>query len=61
MLPDIEPDGDQSILLAESVFGCGKKTDDFMYPCIVSDEMIDTDEDQFELDMDIVDTPLSRS
>ncbi len=37
-----------------------KKTDNFMYPCIVSDKMMDAEEDQFELDMDIVETPLSR-
>ncbi len=33
-LQDIEPDDDQSIPSAESVFGCVKKMDDFMYPCI---------------------------
>ncbi len=60
MLPDIEPDGDKSIPSAESVFSYVRKMDDFMYPCIVSEEMMDADEDQFELDMDIVDTLLSR-
>ncbi len=31
-----------------------------MYPCIVSDEMMDAEEDQFNLDMDLVEAPLSR-
>ncbi len=28
-----------------------------MYPCIVSDEMLDADKDQYKLDMDIVKAP----
>ncbi len=40
-LPDIEPDDDKSIPSAESVFSCVKKEDDFLNPCIVSEEAMD--------------------
>ncbi len=50
-LPDIEPDDDKSIPSTESVFSCVKSTDNFMYPCIVSD---------VNHDMDIVEAPLAR-
>ncbi len=60
MLPDIEQDNDKSIPSAESVFACVKKMGNFMYPCIISDKMIDADEEDFDLDMDIVEAPLSR-
>ncbi len=59
-LPHIEPDDDKSIPSNESVFSGVKKMDDFVYPSIASDEMMDADEDQFDLDMNIVEAPLSR-
>ncbi len=59
-LPDIEPDDNKSIPAAESVFSCVMERDNFMYPCMISDEMMDADEDQFELDIDIVEAQLSR-
>ncbi len=61
MLPDIEPDDDKSIPLTESVFSCVKRKDDFLYPCIVSDEVIDADEKEFDLDMDIIEPPVASS
>ncbi len=59
MLPDIEPDNDKSIPSAESVFTCVEKQDNFLYPCIISDEVMDADKKEFNLDMDIVEAPLS--
>ncbi len=44
MLPDSEPDDDQSIPSIESVFSCVKRKDEFLYPCIVSDETMDAEE-----------------
>ncbi len=44
MLPDIEPDDDKSIPSAESVFSCVKIKDDLLYPCIMSDGMMDAKE-----------------
>ncbi len=38
MLPDNEPDDDKSIPSAESVFSCVEKQDNFLFPCIVSEE-----------------------
>ncbi len=43
MLPDIEPDDGKSIPSAESVFSCVKRKDDFLYPCIMSDEAMDAE------------------
>ncbi len=60
MMPDSEPDDDKSIPLAESVFSCEKRKDKFMYPCIVSDEVMDAEEKEFDLDMDIIEPPLAR-
>ncbi len=34
--------------------------DDFLYPCIVSDEAMDAEEKEFDLDMDIIEPPLAR-
>ncbi len=59
MLPDIELDDNKSIPLAESVFSCVEKKDNFLYPCIVSDEAMDAEE-EFDLDMDIIKPPLAR-
>ncbi len=59
MLPDIEPDDDKSIPLTESVFSCVENTDNFLYPCIVSDEAMDDEEKEFDLDMDIIEPPLA--
>ncbi len=60
MLPDIEPDDDKSIPSAESVFTCVEKPDNFLYPCIISDDAMDREEEEFDLDMEIVEAPLSR-
>ncbi len=60
MLPDIEQDDDKLILSAESVFCCVKRKDDFLYFCIVSDEAMDAEEKEFDLDMDIIEPPLAR-
>ncbi len=60
MLPDIESDDGKSIPLAESVFSCVKRKDDFLYPCIVSDEAMDAEEKEFDLDIDIIEPPLAR-
>ncbi len=60
MLSDIEPDDDKSIPSAESVFSCVKKKDNFLYPCIVLDEAMDAKEEEFDLDMDIIEPPLAR-
>ncbi len=59
MLPDIEPDDDKSIPSAESVFSCVEKKDNFLYPFIMSDEVMDAEE-EFDLDMDIIEPPLAR-
>ncbi len=59
MLLDIEPDEDKSIPLAESVFTCIKKCENVLYPCIVSDEVMDKEE-EFDLNIEIVEAPLSR-
>ncbi len=45
MLPDIEPDDDKSIPSAESVFACVENLNDFLYPCIISDEAMDREEE----------------
>ncbi len=60
MLPDIEPDDDNSIPSAESVFSCVKRKDEFLYPCIMSDEVMEAEEKEFDLDMDIIEPPLAR-
>ncbi len=60
MLPDIEPDDDKSIPSAESVFSCVEKKENFLYHCIVSDEVMDAEEEEFDLDMDIIESPLAR-
>ncbi len=59
-LPDIEPDDDKSIPSAESVFTCVERKDDFLYPCVVSDEVMDAEEEEFDLNMEIVEAPLDR-
>ncbi len=59
-LPDIQLDDDQSIPSAESVFSCVMEMDDFMYHCIISDEMMDAAKELFKFDMDIVEAPLLR-
>ncbi len=60
MLPDIEPDHDKSIPSAEYVFACVENSNDFLYPCIVPDEAMDREEEEeFDLDMEIVEAPLS--
>ncbi len=58
MLPDNEPDNDNSIPSAESIFSCVERT--FMYPYIISDEAMDGEEKEFDLDMDIIVLPLAR-
>ncbi len=58
MLPDIESEDEKSIPLSESLFSCVEKTDKFMYPCIISDEAMDAEEHEFNLNMDIVEAPL---
>ncbi len=59
MLTDIEPDDDKSIPLAESVFTYVERKDSFLYPCVVSDEAMDAEE-EFNLNMEIVEAPLAR-
>ncbi len=60
MLLDIEPDNDKSIPLAESVFSCVEKKDNFLYPCIMSDKVLDAEQEEFDLDMVILKPPLAR-
>ncbi len=60
MLPDSEPDDDKSIPSSESVFSCVKRKDEFLYPCIMSDEVMDAKEKEFDLCMDIIEPPLAR-
>ncbi len=50
-LPDSEPDGDKSIPSTESVFSCVKRKEEFLYPCIVSDEAMDAEDKEFDLDL----------
>ncbi len=51
MLPDREPHDDKS---SEHVFSCMKREDKFMFPCIVSDEAMHTEEKEFDLDINII-------
>ncbi len=60
MLPDSEPDNDKSIPSTEPVFSCVKRKDEFLYPCIVSDEAMEAAENKIDLDMDIIEPPLTR-
>ncbi len=60
MLPDSEPDYDKSIPSTESVFSCMKRKDEFLCPCIMSDEAMYAEEKVFDLDMDIIKPPLAR-
>ncbi len=60
MLPDSEPDDDKSIPSTESVFSCVERKDEFLYHCIVSDEAMNAEEKEFDLDMDIIEPPLAR-
>ncbi len=60
MLPDSEPDDDKSIPSPEPVLRCVKREDEFLLPCIVSDEVMEAEEKEFDLDMDIIEPPLAR-
>ncbi len=60
MLPDSEPDDGKSIPSAESVFSCVERKDELLYPCIVSEEVMNAEEKEFDLDMDIIEPPLAR-
>ncbi len=60
VLPESEPDNDKSIPSPEPVFSCVKREDEFLYPCIVSDEAMDAEEKEFDLDMGIIEPPLAR-
>ncbi len=60
MQSDIEPDDDKSIPSTESVFSCVENSDQFLLPCIISDKMMDAEEQQFNIDMDIIEPPLAR-
>ncbi len=60
VLPDSEPDNDKSIPSPEPVFSCVKRKDEILYPCIMSDEAMDTEEKEFDLDIDIIVPPLAR-
>ncbi len=60
MLPDSKPDDDKSIPSPEPVFSCVKRKDEFLYHCIVSDEAMEAEENEFDLDMDIIEPPLAR-
>ncbi len=44
MLPDIKPEDDKSLPSAESVFSCVKIKDEFLYPCVMSDEAMVAEE-----------------
>ncbi len=46
--------------MPEPVFSCVKSKDEFLYPCIMSDEAMEAVENDFNLDMDIIDPPLDR-
>ncbi len=59
-LPDREPNDDKSIRSSETVFSCMKREDEILYLCIVSDEAMDAEEKEFNLDMDIIGSPLAR-
>ncbi len=59
MVPDIDADDNKSIPLTESVFTCVERKDNFLYPCIVSDGEIDAEEEEFDLNMEIVEAPLA--
>ncbi len=60
MLPNNESDGDKSIPSTQSGFSCVESPNNFWYPSIISDEAMDAEEEEFDLDMDIVEAPLSR-
>ncbi len=60
VLPDSEPDDDKSIPSPEPVFSCVKREAEILYPCIMSDEAMDAEEKEFDLDMDIIEPPLAR-
>ncbi len=45
MLPDIESDHDKSITSNEYVLSCVEKKDNFLYPCIMSDKVMDAEEE----------------
>ncbi len=60
VLPDSEPDDDKSIPSPEPVFSCVKRTDEFLYPCIVSDKAMEAEENEFDLDIDVIEPPLAR-
>ncbi len=51
----IEPEDDQLIPLSESM----EKMNKFMYACIISDVAIEAEEQEFDLDIDIVEACLS--
>ncbi len=60
MLLDSEPDDDKSIPLPEPVFSCVKRKDEFLYHYIMSDKAMEAEENEFDLDMDIIEPPLAR-
>ncbi len=60
MLLDSELDDDKLITSAESVSSCVKRKDEFLFPCIMSDEVMDAEEKEFDLDMDIIEPSLAR-
>ncbi len=61
MLPDSELDDDKSILSAESVFSCVERKAEFLYSCIMSNEAMDAEEKEFDLNMDIIQRPLVKT
>ncbi len=60
VLPDSEPDDDKSIPSPEPVLSCVKRKDEFLYTCIMSDEAMEAEENNFDLDMAIIEPPLAR-
>ncbi len=50
----------KQIPLAESVFSCVKRKDEFLYPCIMSDKAMDAEEEESDLAMDIIKPHLAR-
>ncbi len=48
------------MLSAKSVFSCVEQKDNFLYPSIMLDKTMDAEEDEFDLDMDIIEPTLAR-
>ena len=58
-LPDIEPYDDINIPSSDPIFSSTRQKNEFVYPCITSDELMEKEDDEFELDMYIIEVPIS--